>query len=205
MGRTGVDTVALITWVITALAGGYLFATWLFRGGIRQSKARATTLPTPLIFGHFLLAASGLATWIAYLLTDVRTLAWAALIDLVLIAALGCTMFIRWGGETKADLAPVPSAPAKEAAVPRPYPAPGTGIAAAFGQGRGPIAGYRASAGAIRGAGPEVKSGVSPASERTGPEPPAENHFPIAVVAGHGALAACTLVFVLLATLGIGR
>lgn len=198
------DTAALITWIITALAGSYLFATWLLRGGIRQSKAHATTLPTPLIFAHFLLAASGLATWIAYLLTDIQTLAWAALIDLLLIAALGCTMFFRWGGETEAGLAPVPSAPAREAAVPRPYPAPGTGIAAAFGQGRGPIAGYGTGPGSVRGAAAEVKGGASPAKERTGPELPAENHFPIAVVAGHGALAVCTLVFVLLATLGVG-
>jgi hypothetical protein len=202
MGRSGVATIALITWVITALAGSYLFATWLLRGGMRQWKTRATTFPAPLIFGHFLLAASGLGTWIAYLLTDIQSLAWAALIDLLLIAALGCTMFVRWGGETDAGLAPIPSAPATGDAIPRRHPAPGTGIAAAFGQGRGPVPVY--GAGPARGEAPAAPSGASAAGGRARPELPAESHFPIAVVAGHGALAVCTLVFVLLATLGVG-
>jgi hypothetical protein len=198
-----VDIAALIAWVITALGGGYLLATWLFRGGMRQRKTGATTFPPLLIFGHFLLAASGLITWIAYLLTAIRGLAWAALIGLLLVATLGCTMFVRWGGETEqADPEPIQRAVAMGDAVPRHYPAQGTGIAAAFGQGRGPapIRGDRPG----RDTAPNQRSGVATTKERTGPELPAESHFPIAIVAGHGAFAVCTLVFVLLATLGIG-
>jgi manganese efflux pump family protein len=198
-----VDTAALIAWVITALGGSYLLATWLFRGGIRQRKTGTSTFPPLLILGHFLLAASGLVTWIAYLLTDMQSLAWAALIGLLLIATLGCTMFVRWGGETvQAAPAPILRTPATGEAVPRRYGAQSTGIAAAFGQGRGPAAVDGDGRG--RGATPGMKSGAATAEEPTRAELPAESHFPIAVVAGHGAFAVCTLVLVLLATLGIG-
>jgi hypothetical protein len=198
-----VDTVALIAWVITALAGSYLLATWLLRGGMRQRMTGATALPAKLIFGHFLLAASGLGTWVVYLLTDIQGLAWTALIDLLFIATLGCTMFVRWGGETEqAEPAPAAAVPAVSDASPRPYPAPGSGIAAAFGQGRSPAPVY--GAGWERGGAPAMSGASATASKGATTELPAESHFPIAVVACHGALAGCTLVFVLLATLGIG-
>ena len=51
---------ALITWLITALGGFYLIGTWLSRGGIRQQQSRTSRFPAPVIFGHFLLAATGL-------------------------------------------------------------------------------------------------------------------------------------------------
>jgi hypothetical protein len=50
----------------------------------------------PLILSHFLLAATGLVIWIAYVATDNDTLAWIALVLLAIVAVLGFTMFAIW-------------------------------------------------------------------------------------------------------------
>ena len=44
--------VALISWIVTALAGATLFGIWLSRGGLRRQGAGATRFPPALIFGH---------------------------------------------------------------------------------------------------------------------------------------------------------
>jgi manganese efflux pump family protein len=87
---------ALITWVITALGGAVLLGTWLSRGGLRARETGASRFPPGLIFGHFLLAATGLILWIIYLITDADALTWVALAILVIVAALGLTMVGRW-------------------------------------------------------------------------------------------------------------
>jgi hypothetical protein len=65
------------------------------------------------------------------------------------------------------------------------------------------VPGYRARAAAVvsvqPGAGAPAQAGGA-----TEPGVPAEQHFPVAVVAAHGLLAVATVVLVLLATLGIG-
>jgi hypothetical protein len=87
---------ALITWVVTALGGAVLLGTWLSRGGLRARDTGASRFPPGLIFGHFLLAATGLIVWIVYLITDADALTWVALAVLVVVAALGFTMVGRW-------------------------------------------------------------------------------------------------------------
>ena len=87
---------ALITWIITALGGAVLLATWLSRGGLRARDTGASRFPPGLIFGHFLLAATGLIIWIIYVITDADALTWVALAILVVVAALGFTMVGRW-------------------------------------------------------------------------------------------------------------
>ena len=70
------EVAALITWVITALGGFVLLGTWISRGGTRQGgDAAASRFPPGLIFGHFLLAATGLVLWIIYLVADSSVLA----------------------------------------------------------------------------------------------------------------------------------
>ena len=83
---------ALISWFITAFVGLYLLAVWL----IENDAAAPSRLPGPVIFGHVFLALTGLVLWVIYVLTDTRRLAWAALVILLVIAALGLTMFTRW-------------------------------------------------------------------------------------------------------------
>jgi manganese efflux pump family protein len=88
------DIAALITWILTALGGFFLLATWVRNGGHRRpSNSR---FPPALIFGHFGLAAAGLIVWIIYVASDSNALAWIAFILLVPVALLGFTMFARW-------------------------------------------------------------------------------------------------------------
>ena len=68
---------ALITWVITALFGFTMLTIWLRHGGLHQEVGGKT--PPWLVFGHFLLAASGLVLWIVYVVADADALAWIAI------------------------------------------------------------------------------------------------------------------------------
>lgn len=88
--------VALVTWVIAALGGFYLLATWLQRGGMRQQHGGPTRFPAGLVFGHFLFAAAGLVVWLVYVLGESSASAGVALVLVVITALLGFTMFARW-------------------------------------------------------------------------------------------------------------
>lgn len=140
---------ALITWLLTAVGGFYLLATWIAKGGVRQP--RTSRFPPAVIFGHFVLAVVGLIVWIVYLVTGGDGLAWAAFVILLLIAVLGFTMLLRW----------IPTYQARAGVA-----APGPG--GSLGQG------------------------------------PAERHFPVAVVVGHGLFAVVTVLLVLLTAVGVG-
>jgi hypothetical protein len=85
---------ALVTWIITALGGFYMLATWISKGGHRQPSS--SHFPPAVIFGHFALAAGGLIVWIIYLATDSDALKWIALVILLLVALLGFTMLAKW-------------------------------------------------------------------------------------------------------------
>jgi len=88
---------ALVTWVLAALMGGYLLATWLANGGLRpRGDKRPSRFAPPLILGHGGLAAVGLLVWISYLFVGASALTWAALAVLALVATLGATMFGLW-------------------------------------------------------------------------------------------------------------
>lgn len=90
------EIAALVAWVVTALGGFVLLGTWIQRGGLRQQRSGTSRLPAPLVFSHFLLAATGLVVWIIYVISDTDALAWVAVALLVVIAVLGFTMFARW-------------------------------------------------------------------------------------------------------------
>jgi hypothetical protein len=100
---------ALVTWVVAAGSGFTLLVVWLSRrrapvtaGGARAAEhgdGRADVAPRltpPLIFSHAGLAVVGLVLWIAYLVTDSAAVARAALVVVLVVAALGFTMFARW-------------------------------------------------------------------------------------------------------------
>jgi hypothetical protein len=87
---------ALITWLVTATGGLYMFAVWLIehdgsRGGSAGSRLRA-----PVVFSHVTLAATGLVVWVFYLYSDRIRLAWAAFLILLPVAVLGFIMLTRW-------------------------------------------------------------------------------------------------------------
>jgi hypothetical protein len=88
---------ALITWIVTASFGFVMLAIWFSRGGMRAApEGGIRRIRPPLILGHFLLAAAGLVLWIVYVVADEDALAWIAFAALVVVAALGWTMFAIW-------------------------------------------------------------------------------------------------------------
>jgi hypothetical protein len=91
---------ALIAWVLTAGGGLILLSIWVSRGGMRQRESGR--IRPPLILGHFALAATGLVLWIIYVATDSEALAWISLVLLLVVAALGFTMFGLWQRQRQA-------------------------------------------------------------------------------------------------------
>jgi hypothetical protein len=89
---------ALITWILTAGGGAVMLAIWLGNGGMEQATSAGGNplIRPPLILGHFGLAATGLVLWIIYVASDSDALAWIAFILLLIVAALGFTMFAIW-------------------------------------------------------------------------------------------------------------
>jgi hypothetical protein len=139
---------ALIAWLLTAGGGFIMLAIWFQRGGMRQNEQGR--IRPALILSHFALAAIGLVLWIIYVAADADALAWIAFVLLLVVAALGFTMFTIW---------------------------------------------YRQR---------QATATVAQAATATGGAPrPAEQHFPVAIVAVHGLAAVTTLVLVLLAALEV--
>jgi hypothetical protein len=87
---------ALITWVLTAVLGLYMFTTWLIEDDGSTARPSYRRLRAPVMFSHAGLALSGLVAWLLYVYIDSLHLAWAALIILVAVTALGVIMFTRW-------------------------------------------------------------------------------------------------------------
>ena len=87
---------ALITWFAAIVAGLYMLTVWLIENDVTARRVAPSQLPVPVIFTHLVLAIAGLALWVAYLILDRSTLAWAAFGVLAVIVLLGLTMFARW-------------------------------------------------------------------------------------------------------------
>src|SRR5262249_26536626 len=94
--EVSVGLAALTTWFGAVLAGLYMLTVWLIENDVTGRHAAPSQLPVPVILTHVLLAVTGLAVWVAYLILDRETLAWTAFGLLSVIALLGITMFARW-------------------------------------------------------------------------------------------------------------
>src|ERR1700734_827902 len=90
------EIVATVIWCGTACFGLYLLGVWLSHGGLRQQSTRITVFPAALIFAHPLLATTGLALWVGFLLTKHVPFAWLGFGVLALSAMLGFVMLTRW-------------------------------------------------------------------------------------------------------------
>jgi manganese efflux pump family protein len=97
--------VALTSWIVTVLAGATLFSIWLSRGGLRRQGAGASRFPPAPIFGHPILAVTGLIVWVIYLASDTDALRWVAFAVLLVVATLGFTMARLWRQERAARVA----------------------------------------------------------------------------------------------------
>lgn len=97
------DVAALLAWIITALGGFVLLGTWIAKGGHRRDQGQPSRFSPGLIFGHFLLAATGLVLWIIYVAADRDSLTWVAFGIVAVVALLGFTMFFRWLPQVRAN------------------------------------------------------------------------------------------------------
>lgn len=174
---------ALIAWGITAVAGLFLLAIWLIEYDPGFKHAAATRLPVPVVCGHVLFAVGGLLAWVIYLITDKSIYSWTAAGALVLVAALGLIMAVRWIAVYRA----------------RPRQASARAVAVAYGQGpdlptaRAPTQAWTTGApGSYSGQGRPRELAVPP-----------ERHFPVTGVIAHGFFAIITIVLVVLTVLGV--
>lgn len=87
---------ALILWLLTAGGGFIMLGLWLRHGGLRQARETGARIRAPLIFSHFLLAATGLVLWIVYVANGNDTIKWIAFVLLLIVALLGFTMLAIW-------------------------------------------------------------------------------------------------------------
>jgi hypothetical protein len=85
---------ALAAWILTAAAGIYLLAGWLADRGPRRGGSRAAAMPPVIIVSHLGFAVAGLATWIAFVATDVAVLAWIAVGIILVVAGLGMATLV---------------------------------------------------------------------------------------------------------------
>jgi hypothetical protein len=110
--RTVLGLIALGTWLITVGLGLTMLARWIAGGRRRRAQAGRSRHPPALNLTHFALATAGLLTWIAYLITDVTGVAWAACALLLPVAGLGMTLVFlspstsQAGSVTAAEAAP---------------------------------------------------------------------------------------------------
>lgn len=89
------DLMALTFWLLTAVGGFYMMGLTT-RSGNTHSGATESHLPSVVVFTHMALALAGLAVWALYMGYNDDYLAWAALGTLLVVAALGTFMFLRW-------------------------------------------------------------------------------------------------------------
>jgi len=87
--RVPLDLAALIAWEVTVAAGTWLVVNWIADGGLRRRYTRVGGVPRAVIVGHFTLALIGLGIWIAFMVTGLPALAWAAVAVVLLVAGLG--------------------------------------------------------------------------------------------------------------------
>lgn len=80
--------------VLQVVGGVYLFSLTASTGQA-ASNARATRLPSLLVFGHSLLGLLAPALWLAWLLTHAQGWVWATLVSLLSSVAGGLVMLAK--------------------------------------------------------------------------------------------------------------
>ena len=102
---------AFAAWLLTALAGFVLFATWVSGGGIERSKGGAFS--PVVVFAHLGLAAIGLFAWIVHLVSGSDGAAWVSVGALVPLVILGLVMLAMWldGRSPSGDVDPTTRPP----------------------------------------------------------------------------------------------
>ena len=84
---------AFAAWLLTALGGFVLFATWFTGGGARDSGG---AFRPAVVFAHLTLAGVGLLAWIVHLVGDSSAAAWTSTLVLVPLVGLGLVLLRAW-------------------------------------------------------------------------------------------------------------
>jgi hypothetical protein len=87
--------VAFAAWLLTALAGFVLFATWVTGGGAR-ARSRGSRFSPTLVYSHLGVAVFGLLAWIVHLVSGSSAAAWTAVAALVPLVTLGLVLLATW-------------------------------------------------------------------------------------------------------------
>jgi hypothetical protein len=87
---------ALVTWLLTAVLGLYMFTIWLIEDDGNQGGPGYRRLRAPVVFSHVGLAVIALGIWLVHLYVELGRLDWAPIGLLAVVAVLGVTMFTRW-------------------------------------------------------------------------------------------------------------
>jgi hypothetical protein len=87
---------ALVSWLATEAFVGYMLSSWIGSGGNRTRRDAPGTVPRWVIFGHATLAFTGLAGWIAFLMTGDVLLAWLSIGILAPAIGLGISTLTLW-------------------------------------------------------------------------------------------------------------
>jgi hypothetical protein len=162
---------ALVTWLLTAGLGLYMFAIWLIEDDGSQDGRSYRRLRAPVVFGHAGLAVTGLVVWFISIYVHMNSLAWITIAILALVVTLGVFMFTRWIPVHRMYSGPADLSAREAAGVAQGRAGPGgTGLYAAGGR-------------------------LIPELE---PMPP-ERNFPLPVVLLHGVLAVTTVTLVVIA------
>ena len=95
------EGVALAFGGLTVAGGLYMMGILLRTGRTETTDPTKpdtvrTRIPSWLVFSHGSLAVAALAVWIAFMVYDEDYLAWTTVIGLLVVAALGTVMFVRW-------------------------------------------------------------------------------------------------------------
>jgi hypothetical protein len=114
-GGLSVRLAALVIWVITAAAGGYLLFGWLAGMSEPGWRRRIGELPVTLL-AHFGLALTGLAIWIGFVASNAAALAWVDFGLILPVAGLGMAVLFGWLGPLEGDTVPDAADPAAEMA-----------------------------------------------------------------------------------------
>lgn len=80
--------------IVQLLGGAYLFS-YTLSAGRRDSTARATRLPSAVVFSHMLLGGLSAAAWLGWVISDARGFAWTSFAGVALGLTLGAVLGMR--------------------------------------------------------------------------------------------------------------
>ena len=92
----GLALAALVTWLAAEGLGAFMLGNWLAAGRPRDRAGGGTGLSMPVVASHVALALTGLACWVAFLVTGSPVPAWLSVALLAPAIGLGISTVTVW-------------------------------------------------------------------------------------------------------------